>query len=274
MGTQIRPDVLTKQQICDYERDGFLILSRIIDDGEVIKLRHAYDEIISKNVVAKGDTELGEITRQILQPEGAHEVFRNNKALDAARDIASQVFDDHATVASSMLIYKPPKHPHATPWHQDMAYSQFPLAPAGEPITLDRLQFWVALDDVDEETGCMHFLPGYHRKPLLAHEVASGSPGDSNRLLALENPSKQVDLSKAVSAPLKCGGATVHNDGTPHFTPPNRSTNRHRRAYILNVTTVTVIRKKLCEMQKEELIDFLHTLSDTDREVFNEFEPS
>jgi hypothetical protein len=43
-----------------------------------------------------------------------------------------------------------------------------------------------------------------------------------------------LDLKSAVACPLRAGGATVHNYGTPHFTPPNRSANRPRRAYIFN----------------------------------------
>jgi ectoine hydroxylase-related dioxygenase (phytanoyl-CoA dioxygenase family) len=134
-----------------------------------------------------------------------------------------------------MLIYKEPGQTAATPWHQDYSYAQMPFTPAGAAIPADEyVQFWLALDDVDEENGCMHFIPGAHRQPLLPHVVAGGDPDYSQRLLAIENPGMMLPLGRAVACPLKAGGATVHNYGTPHFTPGNLTADRPRRAYIFN----------------------------------------
>ena len=137
-----------------------------------------------------------------------------------------------------MLIYKEPGQTAATPWHQDFSYSQMPTAPAGAAIPSDQtLQFWLALDDVDEENGCMHFIPGQHRAPLLEHYVAAGEADYSQRLLAIRDPGDALDLRQAVACPLTAGGATVHNYGTPHFTPGNRTADRPRRAYIFNFSS-------------------------------------
>jgi hypothetical protein len=69
---------------------------------------------------------------------------------------------------------------------------------------------------------------------LLPHYIAGGDSGYSQRLLAIEHPEKALDLDKAVACPLKAGGATAHNYGTPHFTSGNLTTDRPRRAYIFN----------------------------------------
>jgi ectoine hydroxylase-related dioxygenase (phytanoyl-CoA dioxygenase family) len=122
-----------------------------------------------------------------------------------------------------MLIYKPPGHPYDTPWHKDMAYSQVPVADRGVVSDNSSLQFWIALDDVDAETGCMHFIPGQHEGPLLAHKVVSGQPDDPRRLLALVDWNRARDMSHVVARPLPAGGCTFHAAGTPHYTPPNRS---------------------------------------------------
>jgi len=44
-----------------------------------------------------------------------------------------------------------------------------PFAPAGVIMPNDRLQFWVALDDVTVETGCMQFVAGAHREGMREH---------------------------------------------------------------------------------------------------------
>ena len=137
-----------------------------------------------------------------------------------------------------MLIYKQPGQIATTPWHQDFSYSEMPFAPAGVMIPSDQtLQFWLALDDVDENNGCMHFIPGQHHEPLLDHYVAAGEADYTQRLLAIRDPEDALDLSKAVACPLKAGGATVHNYGTPHFTSGNRTADRPRRAYIFNFSS-------------------------------------
>lgn len=236
MDTSKPASYLNVDQLIQYKRDGYLIFRSFICEDEVNKLRSAYDEILTGTVETDGDRMLGNLTRQVMQPSNKHPTFSHNTAVEKGRMIASQILGDDVEFVFDMLIYKPPAHPHETPWHQDMAYAGKPYAKAGSRIPLSTIQFWVALDDVDEENGCIHFIPGYHRKPLLRHVVASGDSDDPSRLLSLADVGNQVDLDKAVAARLPAGGATLHSYGTPHYTPPNRSAHRARRAYIFNLS--------------------------------------
>jgi Phytanoyl-CoA dioxygenase (PhyH) len=228
-----------------FETDGFLVFERLIDDGAVRELGAAYDQILERDVAAIGDRLLGGITRQVMMPCLSHPAFDRNPALDAAAEIAERLVGAAPVRTFDMLIYKPPGHPHETPWHQDMSYLEMPVAPAGTAIPLDTLQFWVALDDADVENGCMHFLPGYHTQPLLPHRIAAGDPSDDARLLEIVDAPRHLDLSKVVAAPLRAGGATVHSYGTPHYTPPNHSADRPRRAFIFNLAPEPVFEKTL-----------------------------
>jgi ectoine hydroxylase-related dioxygenase (phytanoyl-CoA dioxygenase family) len=228
---------LTDEQRTRYEQDGFLAIERLVDEDTLQALRDAYDDVLERDVPARGDRMLGGITRQVMMPSTAHPVFDANPAIDEATEIATDVFGTAAVRFFDMLIFKPAGHPHETPWHQDMAYADMPTAPAGRTIPLETIQFWVALDDVDEVNGCMHFVPGAHLEPLLEHVVAGGEPDDPARLLALTDAPRQLDLERVVPAPLRAGGATMHSYGTPHMTPPNRSADRPRRAYIFNLAS-------------------------------------
>jgi ectoine hydroxylase-related dioxygenase (phytanoyl-CoA dioxygenase family) len=220
-----------------FRRDGFLAIAALADPATVAQIGAVYDAMLEGRIdVSRTDNPLGMITRQIMMPSLYHPVFRANPALEAARRIASAllVTEDPKPVFD-MLIYKQPGHLADTPWHQDFSYTAMPHAAAGSKIPADEVvQFWLALDDVDEENGCMHFVPGAHRQPMLEHYVASGAPDYTQRLLAIRDPERYLDLGTAVACPLKAGGATVHNYGTPHFTPGNRTSDRRRRAYIFN----------------------------------------
>src|SRR5579884_2539570 len=218
---------LSPAQAEAWNRDGFLVLDRFIDSDVLAALRGAYDEVLSGAVEAAGDRMLGEITRQVMNPSEAHPLFDDNPAVGAGLGIARQLLGTEEVARTfDMLIFKPPGHPHPTPWHQDMAYTARPFAVAGTPVLLATVQFWLPLDDVDDENGCMQFVPGRHTGPLLEHYVASGDPDDEGRLLALPHPEEQLDLTTAVTAAIPAGGVTMHSFGTPHYTGPNRSAAR------------------------------------------------
>jgi len=223
---------LSDDQLAQYERDGFLRVERLVHGDDLDALRAAYDELLATSADGRM---LGGVTRQIMNPSALHPAFNRNAAVGAAKEIASQVLDAPVRRLFDMLIFKPPQHAHATPWHQDASYVDQPFSPPGSRHRLSTLQFWVALDDADEENGCMHFVPGVHVEPLLEHEVAAGDPNEDSRLLAIVGAADVLDLDAAVAAPVPAGGCTFHNERTPHFTPPNRSADRPRRAYIFNL---------------------------------------
>lgn len=233
--------VLTDEQADRFHRDGFLAVDRLIDDGAVEELRDAYDRIIAREIEAAGDRMLGGVTRQVMIPAAASETFNRNAAIGEAKAVVRRLYGvDDVKRSFDMLIFKPPGHPHDTPWHQDFAYTQRPFAPAGIPTPDEpqSLQFWVPLDDVDVETGCMQFVPGLHRHGSIEHIVASGDPDDEGRLLAIPDPESRLDLSTAVACPIPAGGCTLHHPFTPHYTGPNTSADRLRRAYIVNLAPV------------------------------------
>ena len=224
---------LNPTDVQNFRRDGFIRIDRLIDDQTIEKLRGYYDQLISGEISSGEDNrKLGGQIHQIMHPRLYHEYFRRNPALNEAMEASVELIGkSEVKFFFDMLIDKPPLTEKATPWHQDEAYAQIPFTPAGTKIEDMGVQFWVALDDVDVENGCMQFIPGVHYEPLLEHHVVSGEPGAENRLLV----TKQVDPSKAVPVPLKAGGCTVHYRGTPHYTGPNRSAIRKRRAYIFNI---------------------------------------
>lgn len=228
---------LSAAQISQFQADGFLGLNHFLDDSTLQELRNFYDRIVAREIdCGEDDRWLGGVIRQIMFPARHHSYFQENPALDAARHIAAPLLGkpvEEIAFNYDMLINKPPQTAHETPWHQDFAYTERPFAPAGTPIEGEghALQFWIALDDVDIENGCMQFVPGLHTQPLLPHFVASGDPQLENRLLA----TKAIDPAHAVACPLPAGGCSVHHYGTPHYTGPNTTPNRHRRAYIFNL---------------------------------------
>lgn len=228
--------LISTAQVEQFRQQGFVAIGRLVDRDVVAELRQAYDELLEHGATGAGtrDSRLGGLTRQIVFPERSHPLFRDNPALEAGREVARALRGwAEPAYFYSQLLFKPPGHPHATPWHQDDAYGAMPVAAAGTPLSHATLQFWLAIDDADVDNGCMHFHPPPSGDRLLPHRVAAGDPTADDRLLGLEDEAACIDPAAVVACPLDPGGATVHDSGALHYTPPNRST-RPRRAYIFN----------------------------------------
>jgi ectoine hydroxylase-related dioxygenase (phytanoyl-CoA dioxygenase family) len=153
--------------------------------------------------------------------EGAKSILEINQTVDLEPALAeTETFRRCALVAERLLgqrvehrfdhaIYKPPFNGVATSWHQDEAY-------ALERRILSA-HFWVPLQTVTTDMGCMEFIPGSHRGALWRHRRRD--PLRDSHALEVEG----VDTSLAVPCPIAAGDATVHFPRTVHFTGPNRT---------------------------------------------------
>ena len=111
----------------------------------------------------------------------------------------------------NMALVKPALIGSEKPWHQDNAY--FKYAPLEKVVG-----FWMALDDADRSNGCMHVLPGWHRRGGLKH-IHTGDCQIQPDRLAEKQP---------VAVELPAGGAMCFSGMLPHQTPPNRSPKQRR----------------------------------------------
>jgi ectoine hydroxylase-related dioxygenase (phytanoyl-CoA dioxygenase family) len=225
---------VSRATLNQYHRDGFTVLRKVVGRGTIASLTTAYDQILA---AGPADYKLmGGTNPHIPNPSRLHEVFRENEAIEKAGVRAAMLMGvPKAVMCSDMLIYKGPGGTGETPWHQDHAYAEKPMVPAGAmPDLRSTVQIWIPLDDVDAENGCMHFIPGQHRERMLEHEY-----DPAGRCLRIKDERSVIDLSKAVCCPLSAGDATAHGPNTPHFTPGNLSKKRPRRAYILTFAPKT-----------------------------------
>src|SRR5262249_50798070 len=82
----------------------------------------------------------------------------------------------------------------------------------------NELAVWVALQDVNAESGCRQFVSGSHKRPLLEHH----SMNDDSSSQALECVGS-FDKSAASACPLCIGSCSIHHPGTLHCSSPNLS---------------------------------------------------
>lgn len=220
-----------------FERDGYVVIDNLLSDAEVELYRAVYDRFLSGEIDA-GDrrSDLGagsdrqseqENITQIMWPSALHPEILQLPLHDRALAVARQLIGDDAELDFDMLIDKAPGSATPTPWHQDAGYwIDMPDERAAS--------IWVSLDAATVDSGCMWYVTGSHRGPVRAHRPAGAGGG------AIECDGSE-DESGATAVPLVPGAAAAHAGRTLHYSRGNSTTDRHRRAYILNFRPAAMI---------------------------------
>jgi len=127
-------------------------------------------------------------------------------------------------ISETMQFFgKPAYEGSTTPWHQDNGFQHF--------YPPESLMIWTAIDDVDEENGCVLFAQGSHALGTVEHKP-------SGVLAFSQMPAEPVDLERfpPIKSVLRRGGISLHHCQTFHSSGPNRSP-RSRRALAINFRT-------------------------------------
>ena len=92
--------------------------------------------------------------RKIGSPYTRHAGFRALVFDPRLRALLETVIGAPVELAADQILMKPPEIGSAKPYHQDNAY--FRCDPGDHVVTA-----WIALDDVDEENGCLRYIDGF-----------------------------------------------------------------------------------------------------------------
>ena len=138
---------------------------------------------------------------QIMEMWRLDEEFRKLLYHDPLLDIAESLVGADIQLFHDQALYKPAYHGGEVYWHQDNAYWQ--CAPP------NLVSIWIALDDADEENGCMNVIPGSYLEGLAAHGRAESEKGKLPALLEVD-----ADADRAVPVPVECwmcDGSSLHD---------------------------------------------------------------
>ncbi|MEX0775798.1 MAG: phytanoyl-CoA dioxygenase family protein [Phycisphaeraceae bacterium] len=217
------------KQVQQFLEQGFLRLEGVIDDAERAELRGIYDRCFAPDgedqVTRKGlggvDAQGRQALPQVLWPSKTFPRLLELGYFGRMRQVAQDVFGSPVQFLSEHMIQKPAGYGVATPWHQDQAYHK-------PGLHYRNINFWLPLDGATVASGCMHYVRGSHRGPILPHEYLN--PDDPQTALVAQDQAYWSANGTAVSCPR--GSATLHHSYMLHYAGPN-TTDQPRRAYIL-----------------------------------------
>ncbi|WP_321864446.1 phytanoyl-CoA dioxygenase family protein [Burkholderia cenocepacia] len=215
-----------------FHRDGFAVINGLIDTSEIDGLREIGHRLLSSRTgYAEGlmfdfypESNGCGSGPQLLQLHWASYFERRLSTLRiryVAFDLAKALLGPDARFAGDSFFLKQSRTDTATPWHQDDAFTD-------ARIDHREINFWIPLQAVSVDNGCMQFIPGSHLYDVLPH----GPLGGDVSAHGLECVAG-FDPARAVACPLMPGDCTVHAGRTLHAAGANLS-DQPRYAYALN----------------------------------------
>ena len=223
---------LTNDQIELYRENGYLSGLRVLTDAQVKVLRAEVDELANPNhegcqlfyeYNSNESTDSNTILFHALGAwrvkPGLHDCLWNAAFLVPA----AQLLNAPIRFWHDQIFYKPPHHGGVVAWHQDYSYwtRTKPMA---------HLSCWIGLDDSTISNGCVHYVPGSHRWPLLP---ITGLANDMTSIQTVLTDSQKYNFHP-VPIELKSGEASFHHPLMVHGSFENK-TEYPRRAIVINL---------------------------------------
>ena len=193
-----------------FREKGVLKVTALARRSEIAQVRTVLDDLFRAQGRGYG---------AIPNPSRLAPALKRSPVYQACLTIAKQLLGSSTGYACDHALYKEPHGLHGTPWHQDAAFHS-------KYSPHNTLIFWIPLQDVTPENGCMRFIPLPAVPELLPHRPFY--PGDRTSMMT-----EQLDEHQAVICPLQAGDATAHGPLTLHAASANTT------AFIRRTWTIT-----------------------------------
>jgi non-heme Fe2+,alpha-ketoglutarate-dependent halogenase len=203
-----RPQVLTREQIEAFNRDGYLRPFRIYSDAEIAEIRDYFDRLLARYIAEGKDSY--SISSAHLRHGRVYDILTNPQIVALVKDLLGE----NVVGWGTHFFCKMPRDGKAVAWHQDASY--WPLSPS-KAVTV-----WLAIDDADAENANMRFIAGSHHFGHLTFRPSD--PSEHNVLnQTIENAEQYGPI---VDDPLKAGECSIHSDLLLHGSEANSSDRR------------------------------------------------
>ena len=200
--------MLSKKQIKEYHHDGYIIPNFQMPEQDLLEIEKLHEELI------KNHPKYLNYCPAILEYDERFLKFCFNiKILDCVEQLIGKNF----ALWNSSFFAKPALNGFATPWHQDGQY--WPIRP------LATCTVWLAIDDANEENGCLKIIKGSHKdKKLKQHNY------NENKNLTLHQELIETEYNKndSVNLILKRGQISLHDVYLVHGSEANYSSKSRR----------------------------------------------
>ena len=202
------PNILTREQIDRFWRDGCIFPIRVMSEADALALRRKLEAFESST----GGPLSGDLRHKshLLFADLA-DLVRNTLIVDAIEDL----YGPDLFCWTSNFFIKEARNPAFVSWHQDSTYWGL-----DKP---DVVTAWVAFTPSNVSNGAMGFIPGTHIGDQIPHRDTFAK---NNLLTRGQEVAVDVDPSQAVTIELQPGEMSLHHVRLVHGSPANPSSDR------------------------------------------------
>jgi ectoine hydroxylase-related dioxygenase (phytanoyl-CoA dioxygenase family) len=244
-------DVQARGHVLDeYRETGYCILTDVFGPAQLSQMQQAWGQVSDKRRSEGRKAHATLLMTHVSNPDVA-KIVRHRPLVDCVESLLG----GRVELIQSQLMHGMPGTKGFSP-HQDNFYNR---AQPNDGI----IAAWIALEDVDEENGCLVAFPGSHHHGLAQTRrdwmyLLSRSPDVAKSLLRAASPkfrtgdddSSVIERFVYAEAPkgiepapmiMKAGSVLFMHGDVIHFSYPNRTANRSRRSLLTNfIRTGTV----------------------------------
>lgn len=206
--TTVDPQVLTTDQVEQFNRDGYLRSIRAFNEEEILEIREYFNRLLEEVIAAGGDSY--SISTAHMKYGKVYDLLTHPVIVANVKDLLGE----NLIAWGSHFFCKMPHDGKSVAWHQDASY--WPLSPS-KAVTV-----WLAIDDADPENANMQFIAGSHHYGHMTYRP-SGSHEDNVLNQTIDNPEQ---YGSPVDDSLKAGEFSIHSDLLLHGSEANQSDRR------------------------------------------------
>lgn len=210
--------------VSSYQRDGYVVSPGVFSADEVTALREHYMALRAKGTYP-GDFDGVDITSSDPLKRFPRMIHMHRWDALSLRWLLDPRIAERLTAllgvepfAAQTMLYFKPAGARGQALHQDNFYLRV------QPGTC--MAAWLALDDCDEENGCMQVVPGTHELDLLCPQRADTTLSFTDVTVPIPEDRHPVPVT------MKAGDVLFFNGSLIHGSFPNTSKDRFRRSLI------------------------------------------
>ncbi len=214
---------VTDADIEQFHALGFLVIHNAIDQSAIEAGRSGirdlilsrendnimYEAVVGERFHALADEERLDSVRKMMPVVPFDERLKTASEEAALLHVIGRIMGEPAALSQDQAMLKPPRIGREKPWHQDMAYFNYP-----SQTTI--VGAWIALDEAKPENGCMMVIPGSHHDGPMPHWTRRD----------WQICDTDVRVGDSVAVLLPPGGCLLFHCLLHHGTPPTRSDKR------------------------------------------------
>lgn len=208
----------------EYLKSGYVLVKGLFSAEEVERFKNHYGAILesggggyAEGGVHPDDPDPLKRYPRLLQPHRTDSLSREFLLDPRLNQVLTEILGAEPLAAQTMFYFKP-AGARGQALHQDNRYLR---VENGNCVAA-----WLAIDDCDDENGCLTVVPGTQNMEMVCPSASDGSVSFTTETVKLPEGFEAVPVHMRAGDVLFFNGSLVHGSG------PNLSKDRFRRALI------------------------------------------